>query len=198
MSRLWRPHIPIMVRCQVAARQLGAAVFEQGIFREEKESASKFLARQLTALAAKLGCTVKDLHLDHDPPLAARPRFRRGLGRKTYYQPAANDPAHLFYRPHGPEFEGSHDVKTRIRGDHGQYSDLALIRREKRRQEKKKPARSDVVSGRGEVRHGKFTSRPLTSCARGAACHCKGDPERWRRRKSACGNWRTAKIGGGR
>lgn len=78
-------------------------------------------------------CDRSELRLDHDPPLALRPQHRKGLGRKTYYVPDANDPEHLKYRPHGPQHDGSHDVKTRVRGDHGQFSDLALIRREKRR-----------------------------------------------------------------
>ena len=63
----------------------------------------------------------------------------------TYYIPDANDPEHLFYRPHGAQFAGSHDVKTRIRGDHGQFSDLALIKRERRRQKKATPAKRDFT-----------------------------------------------------
>jgi len=154
MARLWRPHIPLRVRCQVAAQQLGTTVFVEHIFREEKEPSGKFLRRQLAALARKLGCEVKDLRLDHDPPLAARPQFRRGLGKKTYYEPDANDPDHLFYRPHGPEFDRSHLIKTNVRGDHGQFPDRVLIKRERRRRSKK-PKKSH-----------KWGSRPLRSGSR--------------------------------
>lgn len=87
-----------------------------------------------SALAEQIGCDVKDLRLDHDPPLGARPRRRSGLGRKTYYTPDANDPDHLFYRPHGPEHAGSHLVKTNIRGDHGQHPDRVLIKKERKRE----------------------------------------------------------------
>jgi hypothetical protein len=77
-------------------------------------------------LASCLGCDAKDLQLDHDPPLGARER------KGDDYKPAANDPDYLIYRP-----KVEHAVKTRIRGEHGQYSDLVLIKRERRRLKKK-------------------------------------------------------------
>ncbi len=94
-------------------------------------------------LAALLGCEVGELRLDHDPPLAQRPQERRGLGRKTYYTPAANDPEHLFYRPHGPQHAGSHLIKTNVRGDHGQHPDRVLIVKA-RKLEKRKAAEKAV------------------------------------------------------
>jgi hypothetical protein len=99
-------------------------------------------------LADAFGCEVSELRLDHDPPLALRPQERRGLGRKTYYTPDANDPEHLFYRPHGAQHAASHDVKTRIRGEHGQFSDIAMIKRQRRRE---RPAK----------RKAKIPSRPF-------------------------------------
>lgn len=193
VARLFRPHVPVAVRQTVATRQLGDAIFVQRLHRNEGESASAHLARLLSALAGKLGCAIEDLRLDHDPPLAMRPQFRRGLGKKTYYEPDANDPKHLFYRPHGTQFEGSHDVKTRIRGDHGQYSDVVLIKRA-RRQERKVNFISSADKSKPKM---KRRAPGLSPCARvrnGLPCHCKADPQRWRRRKVVCGNWRTTKI----
>lgn len=133
MARLYRPHIPLPVRCQVAARQLR----ERGIQPISTKKLSTYLFLALDELARAMKCERSDLRLDHDPPLGARPQERRGLSKKTFYTPDANDPEHLFYRPHGAQFERSHDVKTRIRGDHGQYPDIVLIKRERRRQRRK-------------------------------------------------------------
>jgi hypothetical protein len=157
MTRLYRPHIPLKVRCQVAARQIGnpaLAVPPHGT------SYRDHLLHQLFVLGAPehLNCSVDQMRLDHDPPLAARPRFRRGLGKKTYYQPPANDPDHLFYRPHGPEFEGSHLIKTNVRGDHGQYPDRVLIKRERRRTKPKKRKGQKIRSRGFQKGH-----RPLQS-----------------------------------
>jgi hypothetical protein len=138
MARLYRPHIPLTIRCEVISRQL----FEMGRpygFVGSPLPAGHRLKVMLDYFARVTGCDVKDLRLDHDPPLALRPKERRGLGRRTYYVPDANDPKYLKYRPHGAQFDGSHDVKTRIRGEHGQYSDIALIKRERRRQRREKP-----------------------------------------------------------
>src|SRR6185369_1150215 len=49
------------------------------------------------------------------------------------YVPDANDPANLKYRPHGAQFDGTRDAQNRTRGEHGQFSDIALIKRERRR-----------------------------------------------------------------
>jgi hypothetical protein len=152
MPRLWRPAIPVEVKCRVALAALGElfpdrvidanrprrdAGYMVGVVGISGRSLGRLLEELLDRLAELLGCNVNDLRLDHDPPLALRPQERRGLGKKTYYIPDANDPEYLFYRPHGTEFEGSHDTKTRIRGDHGQYSDIVLIKRERRRNRKK-------------------------------------------------------------
>lgn len=148
--RLFRPHIPVEVRCRVALRQLGEMwpdrVIEEyrldrTVAPTHRKSHGKLLADLLHKMGDLLGCDVVDLRLDHDPPLAARPQFRRGLGKKVYYQPDANDPEHLRYRPHGPEFEGSHLIKTNIRGDHGQHPDRVLIKRARKRQKRAKKFR---------------------------------------------------------
>lgn len=142
MSRLWRPIIPVEVKCRVALRQLGYEEMAIAVALAVNDGKlGAFLTKALVCVAQHLDCTVKDLRLDHDPPLGARPKFRRGLGKKTYYQPDANDPDHLLYRPHGPEFEGSHLIKTNVRGEHGQHPDRVLIKKERRRLRKGKKRR---------------------------------------------------------
>lgn len=134
MSRLWRPHVPLEVRCRVALRQLGE-IDPEGVIAAARKARSMGpqLAGLLKMLADNLGCDPKDLRLDHDPPLGARPQFRRGLGKKTYYEPDANDPEHLIYRE-----KHAHHIKTNVRGEHGQHPDRVLIKRERRR---KRPER---------------------------------------------------------
>ena len=152
MSRLYRPHIPLEVRCKVAERQLCEAYRSQGILCQQILTAGSMgnrLKVLLGTLAGEKGCDVKDLRLDHDPPLAARPKERRGLGRKTYYVPDANDPDHLFYRPHGPQFEGSHLIKTNVRGDHGQHPDRVLIKKQRRLERGPKKKRGPKIRSRG-------------------------------------------------
>ena len=146
MTRLYRPSIPLAVKCRVVMRQLGE-MFIEDVLAAHPGKLKLLLSAKMTAFAIITGCEVSDLRLDHDPPLAARPRERRGLGRVTYYMPDANDPDHLFYRPHGAQFEGSHDVKTRIRGDHGQFSDIQLIKRQRRRERGPKPKKPVANKG---------------------------------------------------
>jgi len=147
MAKLYRPSIPVEVRCRVALRQLGEMWVDKAV-EARRGHLGAYLKDLLANLSDLLGCTPADLRLDHDPPLALRPQERRGLGKKTYYTPDANDPEHLLYRPHGTQFAGSHDVKTRIRGEHGQFSDIVLIKRA-RRQEKKKRGK---ISPKAKIR----------------------------------------------
>jgi hypothetical protein len=129
MPKLYRPPIPLAVKCQVAERQIlkrSMTVSFVGVPEKPLYRRLKFL---LAMLAALLGCEVEELRLDHDPPLAARQR----KGYPTIrYIPDANDAEHLFYRPHGPEHEGSHLIKTNVRGDHGQHPDRVLIKKNRR------------------------------------------------------------------
>lgn len=141
MARLWRPAIPLEVKCRVALRQLGDTPSADRLIDNSKGMLGHFLKCLLFNLAESFDCSVNDLRLDHEPALALRPQFKRGLGKKTYYEPDANDPEYLFYRPHGAQYAGSHDVKTRLRGDHGQYSDIALIKRQRKRDRPPKPKR---------------------------------------------------------
>lgn len=149
MARLYRPAIPLEVKCRVLLRQLGEAFPDDAIEANRFRPGDAYLKghgvfvprglgdyheRLMERLSELLNCKPDELRLDHDPPLALRDRT--GEGKRTTYKPAANDPEHLAYRPHGTEHEGSHDVKTRIRGDHGQYSDIVLIKRKRRRERK--------------------------------------------------------------
>lgn len=152
MPKLYRPSIPLEVRCRVALRQLGYvkqmedvikmhrprkdAGYMVGVVGFEPGGHGLLLKRLLQELADQLECPVEALRLDHDPALGTRMKRTVGHPPRTIYSPDANDPDHLKYRPHGAEYAGSHDVKTRIRGDHGQYSDIALIKRERRRERK--------------------------------------------------------------
>lgn len=144
MARLFRPYIPLSVKVQVAERQVSeiekledvyGSTFQNWTLRHRLDVLMEHLAKSFK-------CEMKDLRLDHDPPLAARPKERRGLGRKTYYIPDANDPDHLFYRPHGAQFEGSHLIKTLVRGDHGQHPDRVLIKKMRRLERGPKPKKT--------------------------------------------------------
>jgi hypothetical protein len=142
MARLFRPHIPLKVRCKVAERQLRERDPEKyGYVVPGKKTAGNRLRVLLPWLAKTFGCEVSELRLDHDPPLAAR---RVRFGRK--YIPDANDPAHLAYRPHGPEHAGSHLIKTNVRGDHGQHPDRVLIKKARRLERGPKPKRPTSFS----------------------------------------------------
>jgi hypothetical protein len=146
MAPLYRPHISTKIRITVASRQCYQAGSNPPA-REECESRTSLLARQLAALARAWGCEVSDLRLDHDPPLGARPR--RGEGKETVYDPPANDTDHLFYRPNGPEFDGSHLIKTNTRGDHGQHPDRVLIKKQRRLERGPKPKRGPKIKSAG-------------------------------------------------
>lgn len=164
MARLPRPNPSVEVRCRVVLRQLGE-FFIDDVIRANRfvprvvpsRNLGRLLDEQLAALAALLKCEVKDLWLDHDPALENREKLvemPNGHRRRTVvvpkdakvlrYFPDANDPEHLFYRPQGTQFAGSHDVKTRIRGDRGQLSDNALAKKERRRLRKLDPNRRHV------------------------------------------------------
>lgn len=159
--KLYRPHIPLFTRCEVALRQIGWSPETAIDIAGKADGCGLLLKETLIELSSHLKCEVSDLRLDHDPALGAR--VKRGEGRNTAYTPDANDPDFLRYRPHGPQFDGSHDVKTRIRGDHGQYSDIVLIKRERRRLAKKKTKpkkRRKISTGRARRNSSGFPNRP--------------------------------------
>lgn len=116
---------------------------QHGIPEHARRNHAKLLTSLLDRLAELLNCPIEQLRLDHDPALENRTkrkahRWIKGTGYREIieYDPPANDPDFLCYRPHGAEYEGSHDIKTRIRGDRGQFADNVLAKRERRRLKK--------------------------------------------------------------
>ncbi len=138
--RLPRPYIPLSVRVQVAERQLEGINYEAPV---------KPLSERLRKLLAFLGALcgtgcIEKMELHHRPALLNRPRKRNGA-----YLPDANDMRFLVYLP-----EAEHDIETRVRGLHGQHSDLALARKRKRSERKAKRPKT------------RWPSRPLRSASR--------------------------------
>lgn len=134
MSRLPRPHIPFAIRVQVAARQCLA---RQTVFpRSQAALVSGVLASRSTLdeklktlLAMLFGERKAELH--HNPALVNRQRTTSGD-----YTPPANDPDFLEYL-----VDDDHDIRTRVRGAHGQHSDLGLARKMKRIKRNRDPHR---------------------------------------------------------
>jgi hypothetical protein len=150
--KLYRPHIPLSVRVKVAERQfMQLCPDKAGHLVGKPHSSGNRLKALLPLLADAFGCEVSELRLDHELALALRKVVIRRpylRGEIWVYEPDANDPEYLVYRPHGAQHAGSHDVKTRIRGEHGQFSDIAMIKRQRRRE---RPAK----------RKAKIPSRPF-------------------------------------
>lgn len=137
MSRLPRPPIPLAVQLNAALRQLSPGINPEAVAihvaaMKRARRLGVRLAQVKESIARGFGCEVSDLRLDHTLALENRTKvFVSNV--HVDYDPPANDPGWLGYRPHGAEFDGSHDVKTRIRGDRGQLSDNALAKKERRR-----------------------------------------------------------------
>jgi hypothetical protein len=148
VARLYRPSIPLEVKCRVVLRQTGEMWAGNVIeFYRKKRQLGKLLGKVLAELAQLLACEVADLRLDHDPALVNRKRYVRN--GKVFYVPDANDADHLIYRE-----KADHDIKTRVRGDGAQLSDLAIVRKRKRKERKAKAPRR------------KWPSRPMRSANR--------------------------------
>jgi len=135
--KLLRPYTPIPVRIKVVQRQL--LRFDVAApDREKGERQDVYLDRLLGLLSTLMDALFEPLHLDHDPALTNRKKIFRN-GKHVGYSPAANNPDFLIYRT-----KADHDIKTRVRGDGAQYSDLALARKnkriEKRREKNETPA----------------------------------------------------------
>lgn len=128
MPRLYRPSIPVAVKCRVAMRQLGELWPDEAL-KANEGGLQAFLDRLLHKLREILN--EKKLHLDHDPALAARQR--KGEEHDTIYTPAANDPDYLIYRG-----KHAHHIKTNVCGDGAQHPDRVLIKKERHRREGKR------------------------------------------------------------
>ncbi|PWT73732.1 MAG: hypothetical protein C5B60_07830 [Chloroflexi bacterium] len=123
--RLERPHIPITTRVQVAAWQCTCCgKLEAVLEAAQLPRPSDQLAHLLHALFDNEPC-----HLDHDPPLCLRHRTPKGA-----YDPPADSVHHLVYRT-----AQDHKIKTFVRGDGAQLSDMAKRRKELKRRRKSKP-----------------------------------------------------------
>jgi hypothetical protein len=70
-----------------------------------------------------------------------RPALMNRLQVDGKYFPDAADPDYLVYLP-----VDKHDIETRVRGLHGQHSDLAIARKRKRIERKTKRPRSKLRS----------------------------------------------------
>ena len=78
------------------------------------------------------------LELHHRPALCNRIKVKLNIHGSVCdygYTPDANDPDYLVYLP-----ADEHDVETRVRGQHGDYSDLAKARKRKRIERKQRMA----------------------------------------------------------
>ena len=141
MSRLVRPHIPLAVRAQVALRQLKYIEPLEYIayHRSIGMSLRTILNELLADLAKNLGADKIELH--HRPALLNRP----WINEINDYEPPANDPRYLVYLA-----EDDHDIETRVRGQHGQHSDLGLGRKNKRIARNRDPKRrKSKITSRG-------------------------------------------------
>lgn len=141
MPRLLRPAIPLIVKCRVALRQLGE-MWPETVIKENKGRYGAMLADLLARLADLLGCSVAELHLDHNPALGAREKvFRKGV--HVDYVPPANDPDSLIYRE-----AGAHRIKTNHHGDGAQHPDRVLIKRQRHHERGPKPKKKHKWASR--------------------------------------------------
>lgn len=153
MARLDRPYIPLAVRVLVAERQLANKV---GLVEWERIALSVFGP---PSLKARLDDVLKMLFPNQRAELHHRPALVNRQRRNGKYIPDANDPAHLIYLA-----EDDHDIETRVRGQNGQFSDLALRRREKRRQRKRVTTKKIMAKRARSFQKGikrKWPSRPF-------------------------------------
>ncbi len=141
MSRLLRPHIPMAVLLQVALRH----VLERDIVVAVDDSLRK--KEKLRCLLYILFGDAK-VELHHNPALVNRQRKKHGG-----YDPPANDPQHLEYL-----IKDDHDIETRVRGRHGQHSDLGLARKNKRIARNRDPNRRKAKIAKSAKR---WPSRPF-------------------------------------
>lgn len=133
---LHRPYIPMKVRLKVAkrqARELGAVYHHK---KSAKDGPGRYVKRGSVKQLLRVLFGERKIELHHRPALVNRRRYVRN--GKVFYNPPANDPAHLVYLA-----ETDHDVETRIRGLGAQRSDLGQARYNKKvaKNREKKPKR---------------------------------------------------------
>lgn len=128
--KLPRPYIPLEVRIAVIERQAGVSERWKGWARAPDVPFTKNAYLSFMLLQVFKGANVQ---LDHNPALCNREVIYDRSGKFVRYIPDANNPDFLIYRTND-----AHDIKTRIRGDGAQYSDLALRRKFKRIEKRRK------------------------------------------------------------
>jgi hypothetical protein len=122
--------VPLRIRVQIAERQCRAIGLP---YLNRPRNLAAALKTLLRHLAGDLSTSPK-MELHHRPALCNRLQV---MGK---YHPDANDPNFLIYLP-----ADQHIIETRVRGLAGQYSDLALRRKQKRINKKRGQARRDRV-----------------------------------------------------
>jgi len=145
-GRLPRPNVPFGNRVQVAERQY----FEKYGHAADWGSTGKppSLKYKLTMLLRVL-FDLRPAQLHHRPALLNR------LQINGKYHPDANDPNFLVYL-----LASDHDIETRVRGPHGDYSDLAKARKRKRIERKtKRPRRRLRSRGFDKTQTRKFSGQ---------------------------------------
>lgn len=170
-----RKYIPVEVRCRVILRQLGE-MWPDAVIEENRGAHEALLGRLLDRLAALLDA--ERLHLDHNPPLAARKKVVRH-GAVVGCKPDANDPNYLLYRE-----KRSHQVKTNIRGDRGQYPDRVLIKKSRRLEREprkrqnilgpKKRRKPKKQGGKWKQQRTTWPKRPFRQKSRPNSASCTG------------------------
>ena len=134
MTHLYRPYIPLKVRCRVALRQLGEVWHERYL-----QNCDGNYGLLLKGLLGRLALMLKaeKLELDHDPALVLREQhFVTFKGKMTLkFTPDANDPEYLVYRPDTGHRHKTHGVR---REDSPEFSDRVLMKRQRRRERPKR------------------------------------------------------------
>jgi hypothetical protein len=139
VSRLPRPNVPTAIELAVVLRQLGGfdvAAMVAAAKKERRLGAQR--DSSLFVLACDLGVLVDTLELHHRPSLVNRDKIF-SCGIQVGYDPPANSADHLIYLA-----ADDHDIETRVRGLHGQHSDLGIARKNKRIARNRDPKRRRV------------------------------------------------------
>lgn len=184
MARGLRPYIPLDIRYRVLLRQLGWApkdIDEEIADAKDMTRAPIFrgVHRRLMVVLDKLKISIgsNNLHLDHDPPLAARKKVKNKAGVIIGYRPAANDPNHLIYRT-----AVEHRLKTNVRGEHGQHPDRVLIKKNRKMERREAGIKERP---KAKVRGLTFQQQ---RCRLGVRCRCD------RRSRKTCNHYSNLKT----
>lgn len=138
MAKRERPaHVPIGIQLAVAERQIGnqenaLAPYIGSVTRWRQEHGREMSASRALNIALRLLFGDATVNLDHTWALIDRPYNPRIKNVAARYTPHANDPDYMEWRPKARDAERSHDIKTFVRGDNGQLSDIGLRNKQRR------------------------------------------------------------------